>query len=75
VHPDNPVGGLYPLLQVFHNALATFSPLLRFFVERRGDSSGQAKQAQKNVVKKYLQKEKLSGGKGSFIRLIAVPFY
>lgn len=57
MHPDDLVVRMNLLTQVVHYAYSPLSPLVGFRVKRGGRQHGQAKQAQKNVIKNYLQKE------------------
>jgi hypothetical protein len=60
--------------QVFHDPFSSYSPLIGFLVKGRGCQNGQAKQTQKNVIKKYLQKEDLCLHKGNVMGLNARSF-
>jgi hypothetical protein len=60
--------------QVFHDPFSAFSPAFGFLVKGRGGQNGQAKQNQKNVIKKYLQKEDLCLHKGNVMGLNAPSF-
>ena len=50
-----------------HDVFASSDPMSGFGIEQRCQQHGQAKQAKKEVIKQYLQRQDLYVGKGNVI--------